>query len=274
MPGPSLPDPRGNGPLVRWYDRHGRHDLPWRHTRDRWAVLVAEVMLAQTQVARVLLVWEPFVERFPSPAAMAAAAPGDVIAAWGRLGYPRRARRLWETATIIVRDGWPADLTELPGIGRYTAGAVRAEADDDPDAIGVDVNIRRVCERVVGTRLGDAAATTVAARLARPLRGRDRLLALMDLGALVCTPRTPRCADCPLRRRCATRGVGDFEVRNRQPRYEGSFRQRRGMVLAALRDRDRHGAGVAVGELDGEALHSLVADALAEITLGYAHLPR
>lgn len=231
-------------------------------------------MLAQTQVARVLVAWEPFVARFPSPAAMATASPGDVIAAWGRLGYPRRARRLWDTAVLVARDGWPADLTELPGIGRYTAGAVRAEADDDPDAIGIDVNIRRVCERTVGTRLGDVDAASVAVRLARPLRGRERLLALMDLGALVCTPRAPRCADCPLRRRCATRGVGGFETTNRQAGYAGSFRQRRGAVLAALRDLDRCAVGVAVGDLDAEALRSLVEDSLAAITDGYAHLPR
>ena len=115
--------------LPAWYTEHGRHDLPWRATRDRWAVLVSEVMLAQTQVGRVAERWAGFMERFPTPEAMAVAPPGDVIAAWGNLGYPRRARRLWESATRIADSGWPPDLTELPGVGRYTADAVAAQVD-------------------------------------------------------------------------------------------------------------------------------------------------
>src|SRR6478609_312082 len=96
--------------LARWYAANGRHGLPWRHTRDRWAVLVSEVMLQQTQVARVRDAWPDFIERFPTPGVMADATAGEVIAEWGRLGYPRRARRLWEAATRIDADGWPADL--------------------------------------------------------------------------------------------------------------------------------------------------------------------
>jgi A/G-specific adenine glycosylase len=254
--------------LARWYRANGRHGLPWRATRDRWAVLVSEVMLHQTQVPRVAAVWHDFIGRFPTPAVMAAAGPGAVIVAWGRLGYPRRARRLFDAAETIANDGWPGDLTELPGVGRYTAAAVAAQSDD-ADRIGVEVNIRRVCERVDGRRLSEPEAEAVAIELARPLRGRDRLLALMDLGATVCTARSSRCETCPLVDRCATRGVHTEETRHRQGRFEGSFRQRRGQVMARLRAGSVHAS-----ELDGEVLASLLDDGLAEITRGRAHLPR
>jgi A/G-specific adenine glycosylase len=191
-----------------------------------------------------------------------------VITAWGRLGYPRRARRLWEASVVIAADGWPADLAMLPGVGRYTAAAVLAQADD-ADVIGVEVNVRRVCERTAGGRLTERAAESVARTLAAPLRGRDRLLALMDVGATVCTARQPSCERCPLVSACATRGVHDDETRHRQSRFEGSFRQRRGHVLALLR------AGpVVASSLDGEALASLLDDGLADVTRGRAHLPR
>ena len=254
--------------FARWYRANGRHELPWRATRDRWAILVSEVMLHQTQAPRVAAVWDDFIGRFPSPAAMAAAGPGAVIAAWGRLGYPRRARRLFDAAERIAADGWPDDLEELPGVGRYTAAAVAVQADD-ADRIGIEVNIRRVCERVSGGRLSERDAESVAVDIARPLRGRDRLLALMDLGATLCTSRSPRCDDCPLVNRCATRGVHADETRHRQGRFEGSFRQRRGQVMARLRAGTVHAS-----ELDGEALATLLDDGLAEVTRGRAHLPR
>ncbi|MFM8237525.1 MAG: A/G-specific adenine glycosylase [Actinomycetota bacterium] len=254
--------------LRSWYREHGRHDLPWRATRDRWAILVSEVLLHQTQVSRVLPAYGAFLERFPTPGAARAAGPGAVIEAWGRLGYPRRARWLWEAADRIDREGWPEDLTTLAGVGRYTAAAVGALADDT-DAIGIEVNIRRVCERSVGRRLTDREAEVEATALVVGLRGRDRLLALMDLGALVCTARNPQCARCPIADRCATRGPLAEETRHRQARYEGSFRQRRGIVLARLR-----AGAVPTAELDGEALASLLDDGLAEVTRGRAHLPR
>jgi A/G-specific adenine glycosylase len=253
--------------LARWYRVHGRHALPWRATRDRWHVLVSEVMLHQTQAPRVAQQYDTFVARFPTPAATAAERPGAVIEAWGRLGYPRRARRLWDAARRIEADGWPADLAELPGIGRYTAAAVAAQCDD-ADVIGIEVNIRRVCERVEGERLSTVHAERAAVEIAAPLRGRDRLLALMDLGATVCTARNPRCDACPIARDCAARGPLENETRFRQPAYKGSFRERRGRVLAALR------AGpTRTDELDGEALASLLDDGLAEVTRGRAHLP-
>jgi A/G-specific adenine glycosylase len=254
-------------PLPEWYAKHGRHDLPWRATRDRWAVLVAEMMLQQTQVARVEQMWQPFLDRFPDPQTAAAAGVGALITAWDRLGYPRRARWLWEIASQVTRDGWPEDLTALPGVGRYTAGAVAAEADG-ADTVALDTNIRRVVERVVGRTLGQRDAEDACRHIGEPLLGRDRLLALMDLGALVCTSRAPACATCPLHRSCATRGPLADERRSRQAPFAGSFRERRGRVLAALR-----AAPTAVDELDAEALASLVTDGLAEVQGTTAALP-
>jgi A/G-specific adenine glycosylase len=247
--------------------QHGRHDLPWRATRDPWAVLTSEVMLQQTQVARVLEAWPRFMQQFPDAEACARTGAGAVITAWGRLGYPRRARRLWEAAVVIAGDGWPADLTTLPGVGRYTAAALTAQAHDT-DVPAIEVNIRRVTERFVGARLGDGAAEEHSVAIDRTLHGRDRLLALMDLGATVCTPRQPDCPACPLVRRCATRGVRQDETRHRQAPFAGSFRERRGRVMAAVRAGDARVAG-----LDTEALASLVADRLAEVSGSIARLP-
>jgi len=254
-------------PLVAWYAQHGRHDLPWRATRDRWAVLTSEVMLHQTQVARVERAWPGFLARFPTPTAMAAAGPAAVIRAWDRLGYPRRARHLHDAAVIITATGWPDDLRTLPGVGRYTDAAVRAQADD-ADVPAIDVNIRRVVQRVVGTRLTERAAEDTMVRVGAPLRGRDRLLAVMDLGALVCRARDPRCGECPLRRRCAARGPLPDEGTRRQGAFRGSFRERRGRVMAALRV-----GPTSVADLDAEALASLVADGLARVRDGRASLP-
>jgi A/G-specific adenine glycosylase len=246
--------------VAAWYQANGRHDLPWRQTRDRWAVLVSEVMLHQTQVPRVAAAWSDFIAQFPNPDVTAAAGPGAVIAAWGTLGYPRRARRLWEAATAITDDGWPDDLARLPGVGRYTARAVAAQVDD-ADIPAVEVNGRRVAERAAGRALSDREAERLLVELGAPLRGRDRLLALMDIGALVCRPRAPHCSDCPLRDRCATRGERIGERRSRQARFEGSFRQRRGRVMATLRG----GHPVDVTSLDADALASLVDDGLAVV---------
>jgi A/G-specific adenine glycosylase len=253
--------------LRSWYARHGRHDLPWRATRDRWPVLVSEVMLHQTQVPRVEAAWPDFIAAFPTPEAMAAAGPAAVIRAWGRLGYPRRARHLYEAAVVIARDGWPDDLRALPGVGRYTAAAVRAQADD-ADLPAVDVNIRRVVQRVVGRALRDAVAEEVMVVVGEPLHGRDRLLALMDVGALVCKPRVPRCDACPLFVGCATHGELPDEGARRVAPYRGSFRERRGRVLGALRS-----GPVPVDELDSDALASLVDDGLASVRGNRAQLP-
>jgi A/G-specific adenine glycosylase len=274
--------------LAGWYALQGRHDLPWRATRDRWAVLVSEVMLQQTQVGRVAAVWAGFMARFPTPEAMAAASPGNVIAAWGTLGYPRRARRLWEAAGVLAASGWPEDLSALPGIGRYTAEAVAAQVDGR-DAAAVETNVRRVVERRAGRVLSPREAADASREAGLPLTGRDRLLALMDVGAVLCRPRSPRCPECPLKPDCATAvvlagdaagavpaaGAGDPQPawralgrRPRQPAYEGSFRQRRGRVLAQLRAGPRPSA-----ELDAAALAALVEDGLAALDGPLARLP-
>jgi A/G-specific adenine glycosylase len=232
-------------------------------------VLVSEVMLHQTQVPRVAAAWPAFIAAFPSPHAMADAGPAAVIQAWGTLGYPRRARRLWEAAVVITSGGWPDDLASLPGVGRYTARAVAAQSKD-VDVPAVEANTRRVAERAAGHRLTDRDAEQVLVELGAPLRGRDRLLALMDVGALVCRPRQPRCDECPLRRNCATRGALAGERRSSQGRFEGSFRQRRGRVMAALRG----GSPVDAASLDPDALASLVDDGLAVVDGDtIAHLP-
>jgi A/G-specific adenine glycosylase len=224
-------------------------------------------MLHQTQVSRVAAVYDDFLARFPTPTAMAEAGPGAVITAWGRLGSPRRARRLWEASVVIAADGWPDDLTVLPGVGRYTAGAIAAQADG-VDVPALDVNVRRVVERVRGGRLTTKDAERAMLEIGRPLRDRDRLLALMDVGAVLCRPRDPRCAECPLLRRCATRGPLADERRSHQGPFAGSFRQRRGHVMAKLRE-----GSVPASEVDADALASLVNDGLAVVEGGTAKLP-
>jgi A/G-specific adenine glycosylase len=234
-------------------------------------VLVSEVMLAQTQVVRVAALWPQFMAEFPDVETAANAGPGALIAAWDRLGYPRRARRLWEAAVLVHERGWPDDYAELPGVGRYTAGALAAQADDREDAIGVDVNIRRVVQRLAGTTLSAAAAERAAIDAAPSLHGRDRLLALMDLGATACRPRDPECDMCPLHRACATRGELAGEQPRRQAPYRGSMRERRGAVLARLRAEP---AGVPSKELDAAALATLVDDGLARVARSRVTLPQ
>lgn len=222
-------------------------DLPWRHTRDPWAVLVSEMMLQQTQVARVEARWASFLDRFPTPADCAASSLGDVLREWQGLGYPRRARNLHATATLVVeRHGGrlPATLPELlalPGIGPYTARAVRVFAFEHDDAV-VDTNIARVLARVAGERLTAPQAQAVADALVPTGQGWVWNQALMDLGATRCRP-VPICAHCPLARHCAWAMAGRPEpdpaqasagVSRRQARFDGSDRQARGRLLAAL----------------------------------------
>jgi A/G-specific adenine glycosylase len=237
--------------LATWYEEHGRHELPWRHTRDRWAIHVSEVMLHQTQVARIAPVYDAFLDRFPTPTAMADAGPGAVIEAWGRLGYPRRALRLHACAAAIVdRHGGTVpstleDLLALPGVGTYTARAVAAFAFRQRHPV-VDTNVRRVVARAVAG-VADAGQVTTAADLvaveallpADPERAATASVAFMELGAVLCTPRAPRCTECPLWMICAWRRSGgvvpDGPSRRRQ-RYAGTDRQVRGLLLAVLRD--------------------------------------
>jgi A/G-specific adenine glycosylase len=201
--------------LLDWH-RVARRDLPWRRTRDPWGVLVSEVMLQQTQVARVLERWPQWMRRWPTPEALARADRAEVVRAWSGLGYNRRAVSLHRAAAAIAAGGWPADLTELPGVGRYTADAVARFALGQA-VLPVDVNVGRVLERT--RAVFDPAAAE----------------ALMDLGATVCIARVPRCGVCPLAALCPSRGQ-TFAPLRRQSAFEGSFRQRRAQTLRALTD--------------------------------------
>ena len=236
-----------DGALLAWYRRFGR-DLPWRRTRDPYAILVSEVMLQQTQVERVVPRYLAWFERWPTAEALAAAPLADVIREWQGLGYNRRAVNLHRAAGRIAADGWPADLTELPGVGRYTADAVTAFAFAAP-VLPKDTNVRRVEERT-GHRFGPECGQ-----------------ALMDLGATVCLARVPRCVVCPLAARCPSRGRR-YEPLRRQGRFEGSFRQRRAGVLRAVAERPR-----AAVELDGDAVASLARDGLVAVERGSVRLP-
>jgi A/G-specific adenine glycosylase len=209
--------------LLRWYQRNGR-DLPWRRTRDPYAILVSEVMLQQTQVARVLPRYEAWLARWPTADALAAAALEDVLREWVGLGYNRRAVRLWEAARVVATDGWPQRLQDLPGVGPYTAAALGSFAFDRQE-VALDTNARRLF-----ARLGTALAPP-------PGRAADFNQATMELGATVCTARAPRCDACPLRRGCATRRAGGTAatVRRRgSERFEDTDRWARGRVVAAL----------------------------------------
>jgi len=231
-------------PLLAWFDRHAR-PLPWRATRDPYAVLVSEVMAQQTQVDRVAPRWERWLARWPTVDALAAADRAEVIREWQGLGYNRRALNLHRTAQQIAAHGWPDDLTELPGVGRYTADAV-ARFAFDRDVLPVDVNVRRVSERT-GHVFSPAAAQ-----------------ALMDLGATVCLARIPRCDACPLADECPSRGRR-YEALRKQGPFDGSFRQRRSQALRA----------VVAGEQpsDSDAVESLARDGLVRVRNGLVSLP-
>jgi A/G-specific adenine glycosylase len=232
--------------LLAWFGREAR-DLPWRRRRDAYAVLVSEVMLQQTQVARVVPRFEAWMERWPAVEALAAAGRDEVIRAWQGLGYNRRAVSLHQAARMVAERGWPDDLTELPGVGAYTAAAIRRFAWDEP-VLPVDTNVERVIERT-GAEFGPEAAE-----------------ALMDLGREVCLARVPRCGVCPLAGDCPSRGRR-YEPLRKQSRFEGSFRQRRAETLRL----------VAAGEtesLDAEAVESLARDGLVERSGGLLRLPQ
>jgi len=233
--------------LLAWFGKHGR-ELPWRRTRDPYAILVSEVMLQQTQVARVAPRYLAFLERWPTVDALAAASPAAVIREWQGLGYNRRALNLHRSARRIAADGWPDDLTELPGVGRYTADAIARFAFEQP-VLPVDTNVGRVLERT-GADFGPASAH-----------------ALMDLGATICLARIPRCEACPLAERCPSRGRR-YPAERRQSRFEGSFRQRRARTLRRVA---MHALPAA--ELDHEALSSLAAEGLIQVREGLATLP-
>lgn len=235
--------------MLTWGEGN-RRELPWRETRDPWAVLVSEVMLQQTQVARVIEPYRRFMERFPTPSACAASAPGDLLRAWSGLGYNRRALSLHRAAAAIVEDHGgrvPDDLRALralPGVGAYTARAVLSFAYG-ADVGVVDTNVARLLARAVaGQSLTAAGVQDLADRLVPPGRAWAFNQALFDLGTAHCTSRAPRCPGCPLRRRCSWASEGHLEpdpatgsagTSRRQARFDGSDRQGRGRLLEALR---------------------------------------
>ncbi|EAR25135.1 adenine glycosylase [marine actinobacterium PHSC20C1] len=268
-----------------WFNEHGR-DLPWRHDGfGAWGILVSEIMLQQTPVARVIPRLEQWLDRWPTPAALAADSPGEAVRAWERLGYPRRALNLHAAATAITKnhDGTvPEDvqsLLALPGIGDYTARAVAAFAYGHRHPV-VDTNVRRVIARAVAGQ-GEAGPPSTRRDLAAmelllpedPVAAQLTNAAVMELGAIVCTAKRPLCDECPVRELCQwrARGYPPFEGKRQavQKRFEGSDRQVRGLILAELRASD---VPVTAGEIaqvwpDAEqrerALAGLLADGLA-----------
>jgi A/G-specific adenine glycosylase len=283
-------------PILGWYAANAR-DLPWRGPdADPWGVLVSEFMLQQTPVARVLPVWREWLDRWPTPAALAAEPSGEAVRAWGRLGYPRRALRLHASAVAIagahggrVPESYD-DLRALPGVGSYTAAAVASFAYGRRHAV-LDTNVRRVFARLIsGVEHPPKAQTVAEVRIAETLLPEDPpvasrwSVAVMELGALVCTARTPRCGECPVAVGCAWRLAGrpaHAGPPRRGQSYAGTDRQCRGRLLAVL----RHAPGpVEKPALDAvwdddvqreRALDGLVADGLVDpLGEGLYGLPR
>lgn len=276
--------------VAAWYAAHAR-PLPWRDaSATPWGVMVSEYMLQQTPVARVLPVWEAWLERWPTPAALAAEEPGEAVRAWGRLGYPRRAQRLHVSAGVIVAEHGgrvPDDLAALralPGVGEYTAAAIATFGFGQRHVV-LDTNVRRVLARLEGgqefppTSLGRAERERAAAWLPEDEAGAATWAAAsMELGALVCSAERPDCGACPVSAHCAWLAAGrpawDGPARRGQA-YAGTDRQCRGVLLGSLRDRPADAGGIpaerllATWPVDAEqarrALDSLVADGLVRL---------
>ena len=234
--------------MFRWYAANGRHALPWRLTRDPYAVLVSEVMLQQTQVERVIPYYAEWLLRWPDFTALAAAAPAEVIRAWRGLGYNRRAVNLHRLAVTVQREHGgvlppdPAALRSLPGIGTYTAAAVHSFAGNERVAV-LDTNIARVLARVFAgvaspRELPPRDLRNLAESLLPARTARDHNLALMDFGAMVCTARAPRCPGCPVAASCAWRAAGyppGAAATRPAAAFEDTARFARGRIIDALR---------------------------------------
>lgn len=278
-------------PVLEWGTQRLR-DLPWRRTRDRWQVLVSEVMLQQTQVHRVLQKFQSFIEMFPTPEACADAPLGDLLALWQGLGYPRRCRNLHESAKAIVRDhdgvvpGELDVLLTLPGIGGYTARAVMAFADSRDVAV-VDTNIARVLARLVNEPLGKTRAQSLADELVPLDSAWEWNQVLMDLGATVCTSRAPKCSECPIAEECEWNRRGGEDpapasamTSKPQGRFEGSDRQARGRLMKALTESGikREDAAAVMG-LDSQRVRAarlvddLIGEGLVAVTNDHLTLP-
>ena len=230
--------------VIAWFSEHAR-PLPWRQTRDVYAVWVSEVMSAQTTVSRAAAAWTAWIARWPTVESLAGASLAAVLGQWQGLGYPRRARDLHRSAQIVVVSGWPDDLTELPGVGPYVAAAVRCFALEQP-VMPLDVNVRRVLAR----RFPDGVDIA-----GDPWRAGQ---ALMEFGQRVCTAR-PDCGRCPVSVGCAGPGEpAPYRRGRRQPPFAGSLRQRRGWLLGAVLSE----RAVPVRTADREAAAGLLADGL------------
>ena len=241
--------------VLEWWTANARH-LPWRSSRDVYAIWVSEVMSAQTTVARSAQAWERWMGRWPTVEALAAASLADVLMVWQGLGYPRRARDLHRSARIVAETGWPPDLTALPGVGVYVAAAVRCFALEEP-VLPLDVNVRRVLAR----RFPGGVDIT-----ADPWRAGQ---AIMEFGQRICSAR-PRCEACPVREGCPGAGGGaSVPGPRRQKPFAGSLRQRRGRLLRrALSE-----GAVAVAEADREAAAGLAQDGLVVMADGWLRPP-
>ena len=244
--------------LLAWYDRV-RRPLPWRETRDPYALLVSEVMLQQTQALRVVPYYERWLARFPDAPALAQAPARAVLEAWSGLGYNRRALALRSAARVVADSGWPDDLTELPGVGPYTAAAVASFAWDRQEA-AVDTNVRRVLERREGRFLRERVD-----QLLPPGRAAAFNQAMMELGATVCRPRKPRCGECPVAGGCG--GFAAAPRRSGAPPFEQTDRFLRGRVVAALV------AGEPVPDVNERILAGLERDGLIVRADGHVRLP-
>lgn len=267
-----------------WFE-HNRRELPWRADGyPAWGILVSEIMLQQTPVVRVIPRLEQWLARWPTPADLAASSPGDAVRAWERLGYPRRALNLHSAAVAITQQHGGVvpsaveELLALPGIGQYTARAVAVFAYGKRHPV-VDTNVRRVLARAIDGQ-GDAGPASntrdLAAMAAQlPVGDEDARVfnaAAMELGAIICTARAPRCEVCPIAAQCAWRSAGypAYQGTRRavQKKYEGSDRQVRGLILAALRDRSGAIPGTMIDDLwpdaqqRGRALDGLLSDGL------------
>ncbi|HET9073292.1 MAG TPA: A/G-specific adenine glycosylase [Solirubrobacteraceae bacterium] len=256
---PAADSARTRARIVVWWEHH-RRELPWRASRDDYAIWVAEVMSVQTSVLRAVNVWERWMARWPRVEALAAASLAEVLVEWQGLGYPRRARDLHRGAAHVVAHGWPEDLQELPGVGPYIAAAIRCFAREEP-VLPRDVNVNRVLAR----RFPNGVDITVD-----PWRSGQ---ALMEFGQRVCRAR-PDCAACPVREACPGRldPHGATAPPRRQKPYRGSLRERRGRLLARL----LHAGALDLDGLDAderEAAATLVADGLARAQGARLHPP-
>lgn len=266
--------------VLDWFDQNKR-DLPWRQTTP-WGVMVSEFMLQQTPVHRVLPIWKLWLTNWPTPQDLAHAPRAELIREWGRLGYPRRALRLQESARIIARDfnnqvpNTLLELRSLPGVGEYTAGAIMAFAFNQSTLV-LDVNIRRLFARAID---GVEYPTAAPSRMERELRakqippdGAKWAAATMELGALLCTSKKPNCEACPLKRQCSWRAKGfpKSELVRKSQSWVGTDRQCRGLIVQALRENNKLST-MRIQKLWHDpsqiekALKTLIADGLIETT--------